>query len=296
MMRRSALTTVVVLLGLSACSKHPETQAPSSPMTTVKTLATVNDSPVTEPELTQAIHDNLGADNVALLDANSRHKVLESLVMSRAIAQVADKGLSPDAREELERRVASYREQLLVKDYLRQHIAPEAVSTDMVKTYYQANPERFGAKIRFEFESLAFDFGSDEKARDQALSWLNAADQESDWSTFAKAHKIAGTSMSYQRAEAVQGTLTPKLQSLLLATKVGKVSGVGMEAGRVERIRLLKREMTGAKPLAEVSTEIRKALVPIQLKKAIQAASAEVMKSAKVQYLDNEPKKTADAK
>lgn len=288
------LTALSVLLA-AACSQSPAPAKPeaaaSAPAANV--LATVGGSPVTEPELELAIHDNLGPEAALLLDAAGRRKVLESLVVSRAMAQQAEQALDDEARAELARRVAAYREQLLVKDYLRAQITPEPVTGEMVETYYREHPERFGAVRRWDFELLESQSGLDDKARDAALATVNGAADQGDWAALAKA---SGGRLTYRRASAAQGTLEPALDGLLMATAEGKVSDVRLSAGVVRRVRVLKLEQTAPKPLAEVSNEIRQALLPIQLKKAVKLASDKVLAETTVTYGTPAPGDAAPAK
>jgi hypothetical protein len=56
--------------------------------------------------------------------------------------------------------------------------------------------------------------------------------------------------------------------------------------GKPYIVRLLKQEQRAPKPLAEVSAEIRKALVPVKLKGAINEVAEDLMKTSNVEYMD----------
>lgn len=287
MRQRFIVSLLASAVLLAACGK-PDVAAPEpaaeSAISATPVLATVGASPITEAEVELAVTDNLGEQAALFLDEQGRRKVLESLVVSRAMAQQAEKTLDAEARALLDRRVAAYREQLLVKTYLRDTLTPEPVTNEMVESYYREHPDRFGALKRWEFELLESLPEQDDKTRDAVLATLARAKSEADWKALAQTANAEGERLSYRRSSAVQGSLAPDVDALLLATNEGAVSDVRLSEGRARRVRVLKLEQTPPKPLSEVSAEIRKALVPMQLKKAVKSASDTVLSQVKVDY------------
>ncbi len=81
-------------------------------------LARVNGSAITASELNAAVERSFGAD--AELADTRRKGVLESLVLSRAIALAREKELDEAGKRAIERKVAAYREEVLVREYLAQ--------------------------------------------------------------------------------------------------------------------------------------------------------------------------------
>ena len=117
-------------------------------------LASVNESPITQAQLDQSLERTFGSD-AREVDSETRRKVLESLVTSRAIALQSERELDAAFKQDLERRVSAYREELLVKRFLAKHAPPQPVSKEQIEAYYRQYPQRFGGYTRRRFELLA---------------------------------------------------------------------------------------------------------------------------------------------
>lgn len=244
-------------------------------------LVTVNGSAITEPELQFALGK---FPPRATSDENVRRNLLESLVKSRAIAMTAESLLSLKEQKELDLQVARYREELLVKKHLKATIDPQPVSAEMVKSYYQQFPERFGGvdKKKFEYITVARELKVDEKnniagelARLKSVeNWDKATKELAEKDNFP---------VKYQQAELNIELLQEPLKSLVEDLEPGSTPVLETDRG-LYLVRVLSKTQSPAKPLAEVSAKIRKMLAPIQLKEAIKNTSEQVLTQVDVVY------------
>lgn len=247
-------------------------------------LARVNGSPVTRYECDRVIDTTLGEKNASKLDDSGRQKVLESLVASRAIAQKCETQLTSEERVELVKKVQAYREQLLVKKYIAKNVTPEPVSQEMVNDYYQAHPEKFGAENVRTYEMISTTRNPKSDERDALISILVNPDMKKDWKKWVQEIEKKGYPVLYKEDRVVEKLLHPKLNALMTNLKVGESSAMSFIDGRPYIVRITNEEKTPPRPLAEVSTQIRKSLGPVQLKKAVKQISEEVLKEATVVY------------
>lgn len=247
-------------------------------------LATVNGSPITQYELEQTIDTTIGQKNASKIGAEGRKKVLESLAASRAIALKSEKQLSPEERAELEKKTQAYREQLLVKKYISKNITPEPVTQEMVKSYYNEHPEKFGAEILRSYEMISTSRNLKQTERDALLKLLVSPEKQSDWKSWAKIIEKKGLPVFYKDGPVIEKLLHPKLNAIMKNLKTGEASSLSFIDERPYLVRITNEEATPPRPLSEVSTQIRKSLGPVQFKKAVKQASAEALKESTVVY------------
>ncbi len=247
-------------------------------------LVRVAGDPITRYDLDQTIRSTLGASSAGRLDEAGRQKVLASLVASRAIAQAREADLSAEDQAVLDKKVQAYREQLLVKQYLARQAAPQPVTGEMVREYYQAHPERFGARTIRTYEMLAGRRKLKAEERDALLRVLNPAADKKDWQQWVQKLQGQGYPIEYRRGRVAEKILHPRLRQLMRPLKKGEASQLTFIEGTAYTVRIVDEKQIAPRPLNEVSAEIRKALVPVQLKKAVKLASRQVLKTADVVY------------
>lgn len=290
-----ALIGLALLLGLSGCDQRSEqnagqtTPATAAPVTRLPgeddILVRVEGEPITAYELQQAMRAMLGPQQTALLDAKGRRKVLESLVLSRLMAIRAESEIEAPQRRAIETATRAHREQLLVARYLKQHAAPVPVSEDEVKAYYDAHPEVFGGGVLRRYEMLMQVGTASGGRRDKILKSLRVAAADSDWQNAAQ---TSGGAIAFRTGEVKAKLLLPPLMALLDPLKVGEVSAVTYIQGRAYVARISDQQQREARPLAEVRAQIRRALAPLQLRKAVQQVSRELLQNARVDYVQTE--------
>jgi len=297
--QKSILTKIILLLltlSLLACTEsgNVEEQAPPEPPqpATQKVvlqgdevvLARVAGDPITLYDLEQTIRSTLGASAAARLDEAGRQKVLESLVASRAIARSQEAELSAEDQAVLAKKLQAYREQLLVKQYLVRQAAPQAVTGEMVRAYYEAHPDRFGAKTIRIYEMLASRRKPKAGERNALMQVLQTAAEKKDWQQWVNQLQAQGYPIEYRRGRVAEKILHPRLHQLMQPLKKGEASQLTFIEGTAYTVRIVDERQMAPRPLNEVSAEIRKALVPVQLKKSVKLASQQVLQSADVVY------------
>ena len=247
-------------------------------------LARVNGDAITRYDLDQSIRSTLGDYAAGRLDEARRQKVLESLVASRAIARVQAANQSVEEKAALDKKVQAYREQLLVKQYLAKHAPPTPVTQEMVREYYESHPERFGAKTIRTYDMIAGTRPLKSEERDALIRVLNEAPQRKDWKIWTETLQGKGYPVAYQHGQVAERLLHPLLRQLMKSLKEGETSRISFIEGKSYVVRIVDEKKIAPRPLQEVSAEIRKALVPVQLKNGVKKASAQVLATAEIVY------------
>jgi len=210
--------------------------------------------------------------------------MLESLVSARAIALAEEALLSPERRAALEKKVAAYREQVLVNDYLRERAAPEPVTNEMVKRYYDEHPEKFGGTSARAFEMIFTERAPSEPERNALIGALKDAGSQKDWRKWTDELRKKKLPVVFRDGTSDAKLLDARLASLMAPLAPGKASSLSFVEGRAYVVRVTSESHSAGRPLAEVSGEIRQTLAPIQLKKAVKSASERALKDAKVVF------------
>jgi hypothetical protein len=285
-MNRAALYVVFCFaLMVTACSTDQDSDSFKALPGDDKVLARVNDSTITRYDLELSMTSTLGAQGAKMLDDGGKKSMLDSLVAARAIAQAQEKTLTARDRAVLDKQTAAYREQLLVKMYLAQNTTAEPVSQQMVADYYQQHPEQFGAKTIKQYEVINSQAALTDALRDKLLAALQNADRQKDWAAWSTKLKRNGLDVVYKSGNADPAILGADLRSQLGALQAGQSASLSFTGGQVSLARVTGEKKIAPRPLKDVSAQIRKALLPVQLKKAVKQASDQVLTQAKVQYL-----------
>jgi len=267
---------------------RPETAKPAAQMVVLEgddiVLARVDGEPITRYDVEQTIQSTLGQVSAARLDEQGRRKVLDSLVASRAIARVQKAEMTPEDLAALDKKVGAYREQLLVKQYLAEHAAPQPVTGDMVRDYYEAHPEHFGARTIRSYEMLAGKRRLTTPERDDLIYALQGAAEKNDWQPWVQTLQRQGYPIGYRQGQVDEKLLHPQLRELMSSIQKGETSRLIFVDGRAYIVRIVDEKQIAPRPLNDVSGEIRKALVPVQLKKAVKQASDQVLQTTEVIY------------
>lgn len=273
--------TLIVGLGVTALGCHRD--KPNLPGDTV-VLAQVNSSQITQYDVDLAARSLLGKASGDALDAQAKRKLLESMVQARAIAQKREAELNSNQRAQLDKQVAAYREELLVKQYLSKHTKPKPVSAEIVARYYEQNPERFGAEKVRAYELITSPRELTDAERTPLMAALRDPAAHKDWSSWCAELQKKRMALVYERGTTQHGVAQPTLRQLIAQLDVGASSRLTFVDGRPYLVRVTEETRSPAKPLAAVSSEIRETLMPMQVKQSVEAASAVVMKDARVVY------------
>lgn len=249
-------------------------------------LAKVEGQIITLYDLDSAIESMLGAQQAGLLDKKARKKVLESMVLSRVMALKSEQNMSTEDKTALDKKVARYKEQLLAKAYLVAHAEPQPVTNQMVTDYYNKHLERFGQKTLYHYEIITGNMTAGDENRKELLATLKQANSTTDWKALTERWKGERKAIDYRKAKGSLDVLDSKLAAVLKGLDTQQTSDIIFQSGNPTIVRLNQKQVLPARPLSQVSAEVRKSLVPIQLKKQIEKLSNALMKTAQVEYLD----------
>jgi PPIC-type PPIASE domain len=249
-----------------------------------KVLVQVNGTEITQYDVDRTAREVLGEATAARIDEATQKKVLESIVQRRAIAQARDKELKPEQRAELDKQVAAFREEQLVKQYLLEHTAQGDVTDDMVREYYEQHRERFGGRRVRSYELITSSGPLAPAQRSALITSLSQAEREQDWQAFAGRLRQSGQPLALRSGQSDESVLHPRLKQLIDQLAVGQTSKVTLIEGAPYAVRVTAEREVPPKPLAEVSDQIRKTLGPVKLKAAVEQASQQVIKNADVAY------------
>ena len=264
-----AVQAVAIVGLLTACDKKtPPVAEIIDAEPAVEAWAVVNGSSLTEPEVDYALNRFFGNQFV---DARVEAKIRDSLIASRALAQKAATSLDPATVAELELAVNAYREERLIAAYIENTSTPEPVSAQMVTDYYQDHLEEFGAatlKRMAVLEANLEDAGLPQSSVSKALFEFS---QQPDWSQLVLPSYIRSYSVTSN------AQLSQKMMAALNATAVGSNSSMIVDAPKIMVFRVVGEETIPAKPLVEVSVDIRKRLAATMLSKTVKALTEQVV-------------------
>ncbi len=299
-MNYSTLLAVICCLFLVSCSEGPAEQKKEIKKTVVKedvtktpvkaveqagkTLVLVGGIPITQTDLDLAIKKLIGEEAAARMDKEATRKVLDSMVMSRAISQLRVAEMSEKENLLLDREVSAYREQLLVRRYLAKHGTPQPVTMTMIQEYYDKHPQLFGAKTIKEYEMLTSSRVLNPGERDEVFSKLNDASNKDDWQQWQKDQAANGHPMSYRHGKDDDDVLHYKIAQVIKTLSVGQESQFMIVKEIPYLIRVTAEKSIPAKPLSEVTGTIKKALAPQQVKQAIEKIGKQALGEVEVEY------------
>jgi len=295
-MQAKKLLFLFFLIILSACSsdqpaqqqiadKEPAKKATAANLQGEDTiLAVVNGSAISRYDLDLAVRKLAGEEAAAMLDAKATKKVLESLVLSRAISQEQQQEMNGQEHAEIDREVAVFKEQLLVRKYLAKHGKPQPVTMEMVQGYYDAHPELFGAGTVREYEMITTLRPLQDNERDELLGKLKDPQDHERWREWANELSREGYPVAYRQGKESGGVLHPVLAQAIASLSAGQVAKLIFVQETPYLVRVTDERKTPARPLSEVTGTIRKALLPQQLKQVIEQVGREVLAKAAVEY------------
>lgn len=272
------LTALVVFVSACNDSKTSATGGEVSPAAVV--LATVNGKEITEDDVDFMIERTFSNADQLFIDAAIKDKVLQSLIAASAMRHAMETTLSADDLEVIRRKTNAFEEELFLKAYLVESAVPNPVTTAMVTDYYDRYPEQFGGITVKTFEQLSISGKPSDTQRDAFLGSIGALKKDKSWQVFAD--KKQALSLVYKKAKLQPGLFDKRLEAALKNMQPGEVSDVVFINKVPTLARVIAVDVLSPKPLHEVSAGIRKKLAPLQLKKAVKAASEKAVKNAEV--------------
>lgn len=234
-------------------------------------LARVNEQAITDAHLNFAL-SRLTAGSVMPINDVLKSKVLDSLISSRAMAILQAQTLTSAAQDQLALKVAAYREELLVKDYINVHSTPVPVTNAQVKAYYQNNIKEFGGDNLKSFEYIESAQVRDDQTAATIKEALNTLAYNSDWAAAAEAFRAQGLPVTFKQAKMREQLIKAPFKHMVETTPAGQKTAVHV-GDTLWVLKVTRHQTMAAKPLAQVSHQIRKALAPLQIKAAIKTVS-----------------------
>lgn len=276
------LFAAVLFVAVGCGEKRAEGQADSG--SDVVTLAKVNNTVISQGELDLAVQEMLESNSAlsVLSEQPLRDKLLQSLINSRAMALLAEQELSTAQRQLIELKTRAYREKLLVNHYLQQQAVAEKVSTAMIQQYYNKHPQEFSGGVYKTFELLSTTVKLNDDQRRSLLVELAKLTPADNWQQVARQLKQQGYPLKYQQSTINVALLDEPIKTLVMQTAVNQQSPVKMHEQRLLRVNVIAEKKHPAKPLAQVSGEIRKKLSALQLKQAVKKTSEQALTQVNV--------------
>jgi len=248
------------------------------------TLAVVNGVAITGEEVQFSIEKNFDFTTQHSGGDALQESVLDSLIVAEVIKQRAKSKLSREVLERIKHQTAAYEHELYIKEYLSATVKPKPVTDEMVKTYYEQHPERFGGAEIKEFELLK-STKTDEVARDQFLSEAQKIKETHDWKALSK-NWAETLGLRYQLSNAKAGVLVKELDSVIGQLEVGEASDPILINGVIHMLRVIDIRTIAPKPIVQFKTQIRESLAPIQLREAIKDISDQLLQEADIQRIN----------
>lgn len=274
------LAALALCCAAYSCKRQEPVKLPGND----QVLAQVGSTSISKYDLELSARSLFSRDAADALDDSARKQLLESLVQARAIALKREAELTEEDKAELDKQVAAYREELLVKQYLAKHTKVQPVKPELVAQYYEQNQARFGAERVRGYELITSPREVNDKERVQLMAAMRDPTAHKDWAAWSGELQKQKLPVVYQRGTTQNGALQQTLRNMVAQLGVGASSRLTFVDGRPYLVRVLEEKATPAKPLSAVSAEIRQTLLPEQVKQSVQAASALVMKDTKVEY------------
>lgn len=293
--RRSAgiLAGVVMLLSgmLAACGERLQSTVPADSPSTgsgeSRVLVRVNDSPITETDLDRAIATNLGAGATRLLSDEAKANLLESLIVSRVMAQEVEPRLGEKELAEVEAMTRVYRENLLAREFVRLETQSVELSEAMAKEYYAEHPDLFGAGTVRHYQLLRAPAVESEDERKALIEMLGGAPRE-DFPAFARRPEARALGITYREGDLVPGLFAPRLHQLLASLDEGQASNVIHLEGVAYRGRVASISSTPPRPFAEVRVKAFERLKASRLKQELARLRAELLSRSAIEYVAGE--------
>lgn len=282
MKNHSIIWLVLISFMVTACSKSDDERFVNKLSGPV--LVKVNGSPVTQRDVDVAAIRMLGARRAFEVDSTGRQKILESIVLSKILTEAAVKEQNPESIDSINRQVRDYREELLIKEYLRKHIKPVPVTQAMIQDYYEKYPERFGGKTIREYMALTTSGKTAGKLRQQIFKAFSDAKIKKNWRAYAKKLSKQGMKVELKKGKTDDKLLHARLKMMLEAIKLNDTSKPFMLDGRQYVLRVTAEKKQKPRELKEVGAEIRKAIAPGILKAAINKVSEDLKVNAVIEY------------
>lgn len=246
-------------------------------------LAEVNGNRIYQQDLDLALVDMFGEYQASMLDPEGRKTALQSLVASKAMVDMASKAMDSEVLQAIDNKAQRYRENLVINAYVKNNIVAEPVSNQMVEDYYSSHLEKFGQETLRQYQLLSSETNMTPDVRDRFLQAFDGVKQKNP----EEIHKLLrkqGFDVSYHQGITGESNIPARLRDFIAAQPLNQLSAISFIDGRPYAVLVVKEVVKPARPLAQVSQDIRKSLAMVQLKKEIKKLSEQALQQATVIY------------
>jgi hypothetical protein len=273
----------IILLTLSASGcQQSETPNESEPQLS-EVVASIDGKPIYQAELALVINQTLGEFAALQLGSQGRKKVLESLIIRKLMSDQQWQLMDEEERQQLDLELNIYREELLTKRHVREHLIAEPVNDDMIQAYYANNPSTYGAKTLRRFEMVRADVSRSPVLQKDLSLLIQGLTPHSDWKLSIDQARQQGLPIFLVSGHSAESGLIDDYQQIIQSLAEGEISPLHSINGILVRFRVTELIQVPAKPIEEVSKNIRKTLAPLQLKKAIQQEAELLMRDREIE-------------
>ncbi len=214
-----------------------------------------------------------GAVNV-LNNSEQRRQLVDSMALTLLFAQKQQEMMSEEELAKIELATQAYRRELLAKEYIERNLPRKVPSQKDVESYYLSHLDQFGGGDKYRLKVISL---SDQCAVNP--TWLDSPREQSVITDVEKLDCAKKVSSALYSSKQLKGAY-PSLPDDLI---VGRDYWV--RAGGIQEVLHIESKREGSpKPLAEVSSDIRKSLAPSFLREALQEKRLKFSKE--IEYLD----------
>ncbi len=225
-------------------------------------LASVNGSPITENDVTDAIL-SMGQRGKSLMNPQGRQMVLEELIGRRLILSSAKKDLL-EFDPEFKRQLAALKDELLTKFAVERILADVKITEAEVRAFYNENPEQFQRGETVTASHILTD--SEEKAKkireEIASGKLSFAEAARAYSTCPSAES-GGDLGAFER-----GQMVKEFEDAAFSLEPGALSEPVATQFGYHLITVRKKEEAGLLPFEEVKEPLTARLLAEKQQKA----------------------------
>ena len=246
-------------------------------------LASVNGDKIHQSDLDSMLTGMFGAYQASTLSAESSKRALESLVASRALAQIAEDKVDQEKLKSVEQQVSRYRENLLINEYIKTAITPEPITNEMVERYYNEHQDKFGKAVVRQYELLTTANVLPAELRDrllQEIPKMKIMSLAAIKATMAKKN----IELLLHKGFTGEAGMDAKIQRFIAAQEVNKRSDVIFVEGKPYIVNVEADITTPAKPLSAVREDVRKQLAMLKLGEIVKDLSSKAVQEADVKY------------
>ncbi len=277
------IAILLLAAGTSACQKSEPLTVNESSAQLSEVVASIDGKPVYEDELALVIKQTVGEFAALQLGAEGREKVLESLLIRKLMSDQQLNLMDEEEHKQLELELNTYREELLTKRYVREHLVAEPVSDEMVKSYYNSNPNTYGAKELRRFEMVRADVSRSPVLQKELSLLMQGLTPHSNWKVKIEQARQQGQPIFLVSGHSAETGLIDDYHQIIQSLAEGEISPLHSINGILVRFRVTELIQIPAKPIEEVTKDIRKTLAPLQLKRAIQQEAEQLMRNREIE-------------